>query len=142
MTLNAEMSAAAAEYAQKIAAQGSLMHSTNLKELGQGENLSMGCGSSGQTAAEAVKNWYVNNNNNINNSGNNNNNTNAVNNNNNKHTSSLPIGFESCPRFYRPLDEDLRSRFSALLLLFGSFEEFFVFLILWRTHLPRFLLTW
>ena len=56
MTLNAEMSAAAEAYAQKIAAAGALQHASDIED---GENLSMGCGSSGQTAAEAVKNWYV-----------------------------------------------------------------------------------
>ncbi|XP_067055630.1 uncharacterized protein [Acropora muricata] len=59
MTLNAEMSQQAAAYAQKIANLGTLQHASREERNGDGENLSMGCSTKkGQTAAEAVTNWY------------------------------------------------------------------------------------
>lgn len=57
MTLNAEMSQAAAAYAQTIASQGKLQHASADDRSNDGENLSMGCDSDGQTAAEATTNW-------------------------------------------------------------------------------------
>lgn len=57
MTLNAEMSQAAAAYAQTIASQGKLQHASADERSNDGENLSMGCDSDGQTAAEATTNW-------------------------------------------------------------------------------------
>lgn len=62
MVLNKQMSQMAQAYAQKIAAQGVLKHSSRLERQGQGENLSMGCKTGpngGQTVTEAITNWYV-----------------------------------------------------------------------------------
>ncbi|XP_032222868.1 circumsporozoite protein isoform X2 [Nematostella vectensis] len=59
MTLNAEMSKSAKEYAEKIAKSGKFTHSSKEERDGVGENLSMGCSSKkGQTPEEAVTNWY------------------------------------------------------------------------------------
>ena len=45
-------------YAKKIASMGALMHSQRKERDGQGENLSMGCSTSGpQSMEEAVINW-------------------------------------------------------------------------------------
>ena len=57
MKLNAEMSRKAAEYAQTIANQGGLNHASATERNNDGENLSMGCDSDGQTSAEATTNW-------------------------------------------------------------------------------------
>lgn len=57
MKLNADMSRKAAEYAQKIADEGELNHASAEDRDNDGENLSMGCDSDGQTAAEATTNW-------------------------------------------------------------------------------------
>ena len=58
MTLNAEMSKSAADYAAKLASLGVLKHATKSERDDAGENLSYGCSSSkGQTAEEAVTNW-------------------------------------------------------------------------------------
>lgn len=57
MKLNAEMSQQAAAYAQKIAQQGALNHASASERNNDGENLSMGCDSDGQTTAEATTNW-------------------------------------------------------------------------------------
>ena len=57
MTLDAEMSAAAAQYAQEIAKAGTLKHASPSERNNNGENLSMGCAHDGQKAAEATKNW-------------------------------------------------------------------------------------
>lgn len=57
MKLNAEMSRQAAEYAQKIAQKGVLLHANRNERNNDGENLSMGCDSDGQTTAEATTNW-------------------------------------------------------------------------------------
>lgn len=57
MTLDTEMSAAAARYAQKIANAGTLKHASAKERNNDGENLSMGCDHDGQKAAEATKNW-------------------------------------------------------------------------------------
>ena len=57
MTLDADMSRQAAEYARKIAEQGVLSHASAEERNNDGENLSMGCGSDGQTTAEATTNW-------------------------------------------------------------------------------------
>lgn len=57
MTLDAEMSAAATRYAQKIAKAGTLKHASPSEREKNGENLSMGCDHDGQKAAEATKNW-------------------------------------------------------------------------------------
>lgn len=58
MTLNAEMSKSAADYAATIANLGSLQHSDSSERDNAGENLSYGCSSSaGQTPEEAVTNW-------------------------------------------------------------------------------------
>ena len=58
MKLNREMCDQAEAYAKKIAAMGALMHSQKGDRVGQGENLSMGCSTSGsQTMEEAVTNW-------------------------------------------------------------------------------------
>lgn len=59
MKLNAEMSREAAAYAQKIAQRGVLSHASPSERNNDGENLSMDCGSDGQTTAEATTNWYV-----------------------------------------------------------------------------------
>lgn len=58
MTLNAKMSSEAAAYAQEIARKGALTHASAKQRNNDGENLSMGCDSDGQTAAEATTNWY------------------------------------------------------------------------------------
>ncbi|XP_048586265.1 probable pathogenesis-related protein CaO19.2336 [Nematostella vectensis] len=59
MTLNAEMSKAAKEYAEKLAKMGALQHASKGERDGAGENLSFGCSSDkGQTPEEAVTNWY------------------------------------------------------------------------------------
>ncbi|XP_074618603.1 Golgi-associated plant pathogenesis-related protein 1-like [Acropora palmata] len=59
MTLNAEMSQQAAAYAEKLANLGQLKHASREERNGDGENLSFKCGpEKGQTAAEAVTNWY------------------------------------------------------------------------------------
>ena len=58
MKLNREMCDQAKTYAKKIAAMGALMHSQREEREGQGENLSMGCSTSGpQSMEEAVTNW-------------------------------------------------------------------------------------
>jgi len=57
MTLDADMSRQAAEYARKIAEQGVLSHASAEERNNDGENLSMGCGSDGQTTAAATTNW-------------------------------------------------------------------------------------
>ena len=57
MKLNAEMSQAAAAYAQQIAQMGQLRHANRQERNNDGENLSMGCDQDGQTAAEATTNW-------------------------------------------------------------------------------------
>ena len=57
MTLNAEMSRQAAEYARKIAQLGELSHASAEERNNDGENLSMGCDSDGQTTTEATTNW-------------------------------------------------------------------------------------
>lgn len=57
MTLDNDMSAAAARYAQKIANAGTLKHASAKERNNDGENLSMGCDHDGQKAAEATKNW-------------------------------------------------------------------------------------
>ena len=58
MKLNREMCDQAKAYAEKIAAMGALMHSQRGERDGQGENLSMGCSTSGpQSMEEAVTNW-------------------------------------------------------------------------------------
>lgn len=57
MTLNAEMSKEAAAYAQQIAQQGALKHSSAAERNNDGENLSMGCDTDGQTTVEATTNW-------------------------------------------------------------------------------------
>ena len=59
MTLNNEMSSAAAAYAKKIASTGSMQHSSRDERPGQGENLYMSCTSksTAESAATAVKKW-------------------------------------------------------------------------------------
>ena len=57
MKLNAAMSREAAAYAQKIAQQGVLSHASAQERNNDGENLSMGCDSDGQTTTEATTNW-------------------------------------------------------------------------------------
>ena len=57
MKLNAEMSRQAAAYAQKIANQGALQHASAEERNNDGENLSMGCDTDGQTTVEATTNW-------------------------------------------------------------------------------------
>ena len=57
MKLNVLMSKEAAEYARKIAQMGALVHASAEERNNQGENLSMGCDSDGQTTAEATTNW-------------------------------------------------------------------------------------
>ena len=59
MTLNNEMSSAAAAYAKKIASTGSMQHSSRDEREGQGENLYMSCTSKSaeESAATAVKKW-------------------------------------------------------------------------------------
>ena len=54
------MSQQAAAYAQKLAQMGTLQHASSEERQGHGENLSMGCSTNkgGQTATEAVTNWY------------------------------------------------------------------------------------
>ena len=59
MTLDKAMCQQAAAYAAKLANMGTLQHSAKDQRQGQGENLSMGCSTKGgQTATQAVSNWY------------------------------------------------------------------------------------
>lgn len=57
MKLNAEMSRQAAAYAREIANMGQLKHAAASDRNEDGENLSMGCDSDGQTTVEATTNW-------------------------------------------------------------------------------------
>ena len=57
MELDADMSREATEYARKIAQQGVLSHSDAKDRNNDGENLSMGCDTDGQTTTEATTNW-------------------------------------------------------------------------------------
>ena len=57
MKLNTEMSRQAAAYAREIANMGQLKHAAASDRNEDGENLSMGCDSDGQTTVEATTNW-------------------------------------------------------------------------------------
>ena len=59
MKLNRQMCDQAKAYAERLAAMGTLKHSDKSERQGQGENLSMGCSTSGpQSMEEAVTNWW------------------------------------------------------------------------------------
>ena len=59
MKLNRQMCDQAKAYAERLAAMGKLKHSDKSERQGQGENLSMGCSTSGpQSMEEAVTNWW------------------------------------------------------------------------------------
>ena len=58
MTLNREMSDAAAVYAQKMADTGKMQHSKREERPGQGENLGMGCSTTKPLSLmQAITNW-------------------------------------------------------------------------------------
>ena len=58
MILNREMCDQAKAYAERLAAMRTLQHSPKSERSGQGENLSMGCSTSGpQSMEEAVTSW-------------------------------------------------------------------------------------
>ena len=58
MKLNRQMCDQAKAYAERLATTGTLKHSDKSERQGQGENLSMGCSTSGsQSMEEAVTNW-------------------------------------------------------------------------------------
>ena len=57
LKLNAEMSRQAGAYAQKIANQGDLKHSSREERNNDGENLSFRCDADGQTIVEATTKW-------------------------------------------------------------------------------------
>ena len=58
MKLDRQMCDEAKAYAEKIAQEGQMKHSTSEERNGQGENLSMGCSTDMAQAMEtAVENW-------------------------------------------------------------------------------------
>ena len=57
MSINSEMSAKAAEWAEHLATTGTFQHASTKTRHGDGENLYFGCGSISDRVAESTNAW-------------------------------------------------------------------------------------